>query len=212
MRTLAASLIATICLCVGAPPSSAFTLWISGDFERTLENPWVVGEKANVVLYLEADQPGIQLLSVGVLFDDSVFAYNPKPNSSVGVPSYVLYGMSGMMSNWLTAVQSTWALWPGATPPGTKQVNVDWAEITFDGTYATGFAKIAELEFEVITTGDGIGDIDITLTGAGNIFQVNGNPNTPLLMRYGVPEPTTAVLLGLGLAGLLVARGRRVSS
>ncbi len=210
MRQVTASMIAAIGLFVGAAPASAFTLWYGGDFQRTLEDPFRLGEKATLILYLEADQPGIQMLSVGVLFDEAFFKYNPKPNSSVGVPSYILYGMSGMMSTWLAAQQSTWLLWPGQLPSGRQQVNVNWAEVTFAGTHATGIGKIAELEFEVISAGDGIGEINITLSGGGNIFQVNGNPSTPIRLE-GIPEPTTALLIGLGLAGIAVIAKRRAS-
>lgn len=164
-----------------------------------------IGDKLKVELFLDADQTGITLLSFGVRFDDSILQYNPKVNSSVGVPSYILYGMSGTMSTSLYPQQTTWALWPGATPPGTKQVNVHWADPTFEGTYVTGFGiKIAELEFEVI--GDGIGKIEVlNLPPPG--FVIAGDPGAQLDIQL-VPEPTTAVLIGLGLAGLALARKR----
>lgn len=206
MRTLTASLIALFCLCVGADSVTAFTLWIEGESEILPADGHAIGEKFTLRLYLDADQPGIQLLGIGVLFDGEILQYNPKPNASVGVPSYLLYGMSGMTTSSLYAAEDPWALWPGATPPGLKQVNVDWVDPTFNGTFVTGFGlKIAELEFQLIGSGDGIGEIDVSLSAGGNVFLVNGHSNTPIALRY-TPEPTTALLLCLGLSGLALAR------
>jgi hypothetical protein len=158
-----------------------------------------IGDKLTVELFLDADQTGIALLGLGVRFDDGILQYNPKLNASVGVPSYVLYGTSGTDASALYPQQDPWALWPGTTPPGTKQVNVNWADPMLQGTFVTGFGiKIAELEFEVI--GDGVGKIQVV-----DLFPFQ---SIPLHINL-VPEPTTAVLVGLGLVGFALATKRR---
>jgi hypothetical protein len=165
----------------------------------------------NVTLTFDATTTGVQLLSVGLLFDNTVLAYVPQSNASVGVEEIILDG--GTPYRGLEAQQTTWLQWPGTVPPGKSQVNVNWADVTFLGTVVTGTNVIARVQFKVIATGDGLGEIDMSITAGGNIYQVSGNPVSPITLTGSpinvmVPEPTTAVLFGLGLIGL-VGRRRR---
>ncbi len=214
MRSFITALIATAIAVLGATSASAFSLTLSHDLPN---NFWPVGQKINFQIHLDATDPGIQLLSVSLTFDSDTYQYNPQPNSAVGVPSYILYGMSGTMppmTTTLNAQQSTWLLWPGPVPPGKTQVNVNWADETFNGTYVTGLGiKIAEIQLEHVWGSSIDFRVDMSVTAGGNIFQVNGNPATPITLQgtpYApVPEPSTALLVCAGLAGLAVkARGR----
>ncbi len=216
MRPFITALIATAIAVLGATSASAFSLTLSHDFPQI--HPPSIGQKINFQIHLDATDPGIQLLSVSLSFDSYTYQYNPQPNSAVGVPSYILYGMSGTMPPMaptaLYAQQSTWLLWPGSVPPGTTQINVNWADATFNGTYVTGLGiKIAEIQLEVIDPGAGTSEVHMSVSAGGNIFQVNGNPATPITLIgtpfIPIPEPSTALLVCAGLAGLaLKARGR----
>ena len=167
-------------------------------------------------VFLDANVPGIQLLSVGVLFDNTIFSYVPQSLAASGTPSYILYfnagGMPAMITQ-LIAQQDPWQLWPGLVPPGQSQVNVNWADSTFVGTVATALGiKIAGIRLQVIAQGDTEGEVVLSSTAGGNVLQVAGVvqplPVTGSFTVY-TPEPTTALLVGMGLLGLGIAGRRR---
>ena len=156
---------------------------------------------------------GIVLLSVGVLFDDTKLSYD-KPASSA--TSYALYGGRGG-GGFLTA-SSTCGGYPtdgtacSLRVGTTNQVNIDYvsADLT-NGTVNTGSFLAATLVFNVIGS-SGTAAVSITTSSPGNTVTLAGGPGTATLSGSGIvtiPEPTTALLIGLGLAGLGVAGRQR---
>ena len=215
MRRKITTLLATAALVLfGAGTASAISVTMTSDYDGVSVLP--VGALVNIELFLDADVTGIQLLSVGVAFDNAIFQYNPQSLAATGVPSYILYGSVGMAMTWLQAQQDPWQTWPGTVLPGTAQVNVNWADASFVGTGVTGLGiKIAGIQLQVIAEGDGLGDVILSSTLGGNVLQVGGvvvplpTVGTFAVNTAVIPEPTTAVLVGLGLAGLGIAGRRR---
>jgi len=164
---------------------------------------------------------GITLLSVGVLFDDTKLVYNKGLSS---VASYALFG--GRSGNGFLQASS---LCDGYPSPGgfgtnsgacsirvntTNQVNVDYVSASLSGgTQEVGSWLAATLVFDVLPATSGTAAISITTSSPGNtIALAGGAQGTATLSGSGVvniPEPTTALLIGLGLAGLGVAGRRR---
>ena len=211
MRLLITNLLATAMVLFGAMSASATTVNVTSDY--TAGSIASVGDIVNVTLTLDAPNTGIQLLGINVGFDNTVLQYNAQTNAAVGVPSYILYNSVGMPMVALYAQQDPWQTWP-FPPSGQGQVNVNWADSTFAGTQITGSGiKIAELQFQVIALGDGIGEVEVSTDLGGGILQVNGAvvtlgfTGTPVNVI--TPEPSTAILVGLGLLGLGVAGRRR---
>lgn len=157
---------------------------------------------------------GITLLSVGVLFDDAKLTYNKGLSSAT---SYNLYGGRG--GGGFLAASSTCGGYPtdgtacSLRVGTTNQVNIDYvsADLT-NGTANTGSFLAATLVFNVIGT-SGTAAISLSTSSPGNTIALGGGAQgTATLSGAGVvniPEPTTALLIGLGLAGLGVAGRRR---
>ena len=193
---------------LSASSAGAVTVALSSSYAG---QPLSVGDTVSVVLTLDADVTGIQLMGMNVVVEDGVLGYNPQPNANVGVPSYILYNSGGMPMVALYAQQDPWQTWP-APDPGELQVNVNWADSTFAGTQLTDSGiKIAELEYEVLSVAGGTTDIVLTEERGGGVLQVNGVvvpytfSGTPITLN--LPEPSVGMLsLGAILSVAILRR------
>ncbi|HIL80813.1 MAG TPA: PEP-CTERM sorting domain-containing protein [Myxococcales bacterium] len=198
------------------------------------------GDQVAITVSLDTEGAvGITLLSVGVLFDNTLLAYNQGASST---SSYLIYhqvtSAKGAVSpgTFMTASSTCGGYAPQGPIPGcsfwvgtTNQVNVDFLATDLIGgtTSATGTSGnfpdlgnnnfgsggvMATLIFDVIGT-SGVANIDISITAPGNVIGLPGGATgTATLAGSGtvvIPEPTTALLVGLGLMGLAVAGRRR---
>lgn len=187
--------------------------------------PLNIGDEVTVQVHFDATTTGIQLFGSNFLFDPLELVYIPQSNEDVGVgdgdwtfpgggTTYILYGMSGMASVSLFAQQNPWVRWPGQNVPGKNQVNVNWADPSFAGTFVTGSnIKIADLKFQVIAVGDGSTNIEMSITAAGGIFQVSGDPVSPITLvgspiTLNLPEPAVGALSMAALVSLAMVRRR----
>ena len=177
------------------------------------------GSVVSYDLFLDTQgQSNIVLFSASLTFDPNVLAY--RPDLSDAEDYYPLYSPASgktIPPTWLTPVADPPALWP-APPPGLAQVNVDFIEVNLNETAGTATnLYLATLTFEAI--GGGLSTMNWSFDNGGNIFNVSGvdvsgsvsMPNTGSTVFVGgppIPEPTTALLVGLGLAGLAIRRRR----
>jgi hypothetical protein len=213
MRTFIVNMLVTAMLVFSAASASAISITIAG--AELNQSATTVGSQVSVTVTLDTEATvGITVMSIGVLFDDTRLSYNQAASSTA---SYILYG-SGRGNNFLSA-----AITCGGYPAGGAgcqlavpgQVNVDYVSTSLtNGTGATnvGVALMATLVFNV--TGLGSASVALTQSGAGNVIgQPGGTSTTGTLNGSGsinvVPEPTTALLVALGLAGLGIAGRRR---
>ena len=212
MRFLIVNLLATALLFIGASTASAMSLTSSSpDAGPEL----AVGDQVTITVSLDTEgTDGITLLSVSINVDAEFLEYRGDLSSAT---SYILYsGKGGYMNA---------ALDPPQLRFGTSnQVNVDFVgtDLTNGTNAATGSAAgqgdqpgglLATLVFDVTGLGDGVADIYLSITSPGNVLALGGGATaTPTLAGAGTvitPEPTTALLVGLGLLGLGVAGKRR---
>ena len=231
MRILCTSLLAVGVLLFGATSASAFAM---GMVPRGPINNLLPGDEVIVDVFLNAE-PGLQLLSVGVLYPNNgtilydgpaTAALPPVTGSGNGAqPSYILYSPgSGMAASMVPAtllepvVSPYFTNWAGDTPPFADQVNIDYAEIGFNSAPASGAGiYIATLLFR-IQPGFFAGNIQLCMICGGNILRANDVEIGPamidlspaLILTGGtVPEPTTAMLIGFGVLGVAIVGRRR---
>jgi hypothetical protein len=170
---------------------------------------------------------GIVTFSVGVLFDDAQLSYNQAASSTT---SYTLYNTvtnpkTGVVGpgTYLNAASTCGGSYYSPTAGAgcevrvgtTNQINVDFISSGFPSTGTTGGTAdlMATLVFDVIGA-SGSAAISLSLSSPGNVIGDNtGAAIAATTSGSGsisiIPEPTTALLVGLGLAGLGIAGRRR---
>ena len=226
MRILITNLLAVAVLLFSAASASAYAYTMTSNYDGV--TPLTTSDTVQISVYLDADVVGTQLVGVGVLYPgDGTITYDEAATGLLpgsGQPGYILYSpASGMLAGMIPAAilypqQTPFTNWP-APPPGQGQVNVNYAEPGFNPSQATGNGIwLATLVFHIEAGFEG-GSIDLCTTCGGNIIQSDGAIVAPgsigvsgspvVLVGASVPEPTTAMLIGLGVLGLAVAGRRR---
>jgi hypothetical protein len=224
MRLLTINLLALALLLFSAATASAIRVdMVSAQNLATLSNGQQVIIDVNLDTELQSD---VALFAVGVLFDTSRVAYNQGASSST---TYLLW--NGAKSFIVLAPASTCG---GTTGTGCNTFGLNPAQVQLEflssslpsgatastqtDVSAAGGPRLVQLVFDV-TNADG-GDAPFTFVfsvpagSAGQLGSASGSTNfVPTLgntvLVHTIPEPTTALLVGLGLVGLGVAGRRR---
>jgi hypothetical protein len=222
MRLLITNVLAMALLLFGVASANAFSTSMSSNYGGS-----DLGNGDTVTVTVDFDTGGvadIQVLSVSVLFNDAVVTYDGPASQS---PTYALYNAGGRGNVSLANLSTNMSIRAGTS----NQILLDWSSTSVptgtrdgcgdygtypanggpSGTGACGFT-MATLVFNVTNAGD---DAAFTLSSnsPGNVLSL-GDGSTPGNAVSGdfvvtTPEPTTAVLVGLGLLGLGVAGRRR---
>jgi len=196
-----------------AGPASAIMITLDGADGQVV----LPGSQISVTVHLDTeDTKFITLLSIGVLFDSSRLSYVQNLSSTT---SYILYG-GKLGGGWMKA-GSTCGGYPQLNSQGcdlrvgtSNQINIDYVSTDLQGgTKNTGAAQLVTLVFDVLSK-PGNAAISLSQTSLGNVIgQPDGQPVTANLMGNGhvsvIPEPTTALLVGLGIAGFCVGGRNR---
>ena len=227
MRILTTNLLAAALLLFGAASASAFAV------NMVASTPTTGLTKSDTVIvdvFLDSDGP-ISIFSVAVVSSDpSALLYdgaasaalptNPgsgKRASNGSQSSYILYEAVGRSRNYLKPLQTPYFVTFPPETVGTEQVNIHYTENALGTTNATGNGVyIATLLFHIVadftTANLSLAFTTSNLIQAGTVVV---DPNliglsAPITLTGVVPEPTTALLIGLGVLGLGFAGRRRV--
>ena len=208
MRTAIRSIVLFVFVLFSASQASAVVRSLGGANGQDV----VPGQQLSFTVDMNTESTtGITLLSTGLIFDDTRLSYNQGASTTM---SYILYGGKGG-GGYMNASATCGGGYGSPTAGSgcslrvntTNQVNVDFVSVDLtNGTQNTGAPWLATLVFDVLPV-PGFADLYLSLTSPGNVIgQPGGGTTTATLLGAGyvnvIPEPTTALLVGLGLAGL----------
>ena len=226
MRILTLNVGVALSLLLAAASASAFAVNMTA---RGATDSLTTGSTVTVDVFLDATG-GITIFSVAVMSDPAVLKYDAAASaalplhpqaptfggSSGAQPSYVLY-TGGKPMTYLKPLQTPAFLEFPVT--GTGQVNVNFIENALGTTTATGTGiYLASLVFHVLAD-FATSELSLAFTSS-NVLQtgVVVTPDSAIALSAPItlagppielPEPTTAILIGLGVLGLLLAGRRR---
>jgi hypothetical protein len=204
MRLLTTNLLAVALLLFGAASAGAYATTTSTSYDGSQ----TVSDSFTVTVHFDTEGgTGLILASVGIVFDTTQLQYMGGTSAT-----YMLYtpAAGATAAVWMQPAATNLQVWGGTSPaPPLAKVNLDWISSGFplNGTASAGTGDLGTLTFHIL---DASFLATLSTTGNGNVtqdlvgVQVNAGHNDVVV----APEPSTALLIGLGLIGLGVA-GRK---
>ena len=232
MRLLMINLLAITALLFSAASASAFSMSLVPQGNTS----GLVGDIVSFDVFLDTEGDlGANLISVSVTFDPTVAQYRPDLSATNSYyPIYTPAASKSEPASWLVPspfdgnvctgadplCSNAPGEWVGTLPAIGGQVNVDFVSSTFptglSGALDNGstVVQLATVSFELIGFGTSAGAFGfgnggnvVGLTGGTDVTDQVATSGAPTMSV--IPEPTTALLVGLGLVGLGVAGRRR---
>jgi len=161
-----------------------------------------IGDPVEIVIEFDTEGAAdILLLSVSVLFDTGImdFTGSSAPTQALGLQPAGTNGYLRVGTN--------------------NQVNMDWLSTDFPngGNTEPGSFQMATLNFAISALGDGNAEFTLSNSRSGNILWLSSGSYPPnslsgdfAVSTSTIPEPSTALLVVMGLVGLGMAPRRRL--